>query len=191
MTFTGQRMYNPITHEDITFLQTAEETAGELVRFECRVAPGGARLPVHVHGSQEERFQVLSGSLGALLGDTERTLSGGERIVLPAGIKHQWWNAGDDGVTFRVEVVPARNIERVLEAIAGMARDGKLNRQCMPKNPFRLAQIARLSETYLPGIPTRIQRIGIGIGAGLAWLIGYDPEFTEYAAAEVSHAAVA
>jgi mannose-6-phosphate isomerase-like protein (cupin superfamily) len=184
MAYAGQRIYNPITREHITFLQMARDSGGRLVRFECRVAPGGERLPVHVHRSQEERFEVLAGSLGVLLGDTEQTLSVGETIVLPARIKHQWWNAGDGEVAFRVEVAPAGNMERVLEAIAGMARDGGLNRKCLPRNPLRMAQLARLSETYLPGIPIWIQRVGITMGSGVARLIGFDPEFAEYATAE-------
>jgi mannose-6-phosphate isomerase-like protein (cupin superfamily) len=191
MAYAGQTIHNPITQEHITFLQTAGDTAGELVRFDCRVPTDGERLPAHVHGSQEERFEVLSGSLGVLLGSTERTLSPGETITLPARVKHQWWNAGNGEVSFRVEVVPARNIGRVLEAVAGMAHDGKLNQKCLPKNPLRLAQLARLSEVYLPGIPIWMQRIGIGIGSTVARLIGYDPNFSEYASPEIAQKAVA
>jgi quercetin dioxygenase-like cupin family protein len=191
MAHAGQTIYNPITQEHISFLQTAHDTAGQLVRFECRVPSGGKRLPAHIHATQEERFEVLSGSLGVLLGSREQTLSAGEKIALPAGIKHQWWNAGDGEVAFQVEAVPARNIERVLEAVAGMARGGRLTRKCVPKNPLRLVQLARLSETYLPGIPVWIQRIGIAVGSGIARLAGYDPEFAEYATPELSQPAAA
>src|SRR5579875_3894675 len=106
MAYAGQSIYNPITREHITFLQTTRDSAGRFVRFDCRVPAGGERLPAHVHSNQEERFEVLSGSLGVLLGSTEQTLSAGERIVLPARVKHQWWNAEDGEVSFRVEVVP-------------------------------------------------------------------------------------
>jgi uncharacterized cupin superfamily protein len=50
--------------------------------FECRVAPGGARIPAHVHGSQEERFEVLSGALGVMIGGRKQVLKTGETITL-------------------------------------------------------------------------------------------------------------
>ena len=178
---TGQTIENPISGERITFLKTARDTNGESCLFDCRVPPGKTPLPAHIHTRQEERFEVISGTLDVLLGRATFTLSPRQKAVLPAGIKHQWRNAGPDDVYFRVEVVPPRNIERVLEAVAGMARDGKMTKKCMPKNPFRLAQLGRLSETYMPGIPIWVQKVGLTMGCAVARLLGYDPAFAEYA----------
>ena len=178
---TGQTIENPISGERITFLKTAEETNGASCLFDCRVSPGKTPLPAHIHTTQEERFEMISGTLEVVLGDETFTLCAGQKAVLPAGIKHQWRNAGPEDVHFRVEVVPPRNIERVLEAVAGMARDGKMTKRCVPKNLFRLAQFARLSETYMPGIPIWLQKVGLTIGCAIARVLGYDPTFTEYA----------
>jgi hypothetical protein len=73
MAVAGHTIYNPVTHERITFLRTSEDTNGKYFLFDCRVTPGGATLPVHIHRTQEERFTVVSGTLGVLLGSTERT----------------------------------------------------------------------------------------------------------------------
>jgi hypothetical protein len=51
----------------------------------------------------------------------------------------------------------------------------------MPKNPFRLAQLGRLAETYMPGIPIWVQKVGLTMGCAVARLLGYDPTFAEYA----------
>lgn len=184
MAVAGQTIANPISGERIIFLKTAQDTNGESFLFDCRVLPGKTPLPAHIHTTQEERFEVFSGTLGVLLGRDTFMLSAGQTAVLPAGVAHQWWNAGPDEVYFRVEVVPPDNIARVLEAVAGLARDGKMTKQGMPKNPFRLAQLARLSQTYMPGIPIWVQNVGLALGCGAARLLGYDPAFTEYAAPE-------
>ena len=140
MAYVGQVITNPITRERITFRTTTEETEGQSLLFECAVAPGGTPLPPHVHPVQEERFEVLSGTLGVMCGGETRILTPGQRATLPAGIKHQWWNAGDTVVRFRVAAVPARYLERVLEVVSVMSREGRMNRHGMPKNVFELAK---------------------------------------------------
>lgn len=191
MARSGQRIYNPITHEQFTILQTTKETNGERLVFECRVTPGGARLAPHVHDTQEERFEVISGTLGVMLGGERSELGPGQKVVLPARIKHQWWVAGDEPVHFRVEVLPARNLEAVLEALAGMAEAGKLNQRAMPRNPFRLAQLGKFSETYLPGIPIWMQKIGLSMGSAMGRVLGYDPTLAEFRAEPAEELAVA
>ena len=193
MAYAGQTISNPITGEHFTFLRTTDQTHGELLVCDCRVTPGGARIAPHKHATQEERFQVLSGTLGVMLGGKKQILQAGDKIVLPARVKHQWWNAGDGEVRFRVEVAPARNLEAVLEALATMARDGKLNKRAMPKNPFVLANLGRFSETYLPGIPIWMQKLGLAMGSTLGRVFGHRPDLSEYrtAALETEVAAAA
>lgn len=180
MATRGQTITNPITHEHITFLKTSEETGGESLVFDCRVTPGGVPLRPHVHATQEERFEILSGTLGVMLGGKKMILHPGDRVVLPAKIKHQWWNAGNDEVHFRVEVVPPRNLETVLEVVSALAHAGKMNKQCMPRNPFVLAQFGELSETYLPVVPIWMQKVGLAMGSTMGSLLGYDPTFPQY-----------
>jgi mannose-6-phosphate isomerase-like protein (cupin superfamily) len=177
----GESIYNPVTKEYITFLRTTDETNGETLEFECRVAPDGIPLPPHVHETQEERFEVLSGTLGVMLGGKKFELRSGDKAILPARVKHQWWNAGDTEVAFRVEAEPARNLEAVLEANAGMAISGKLGgKRAMPKNPFLLADMGRLGETYLPVVPIWMQKIGLTMAATVGRALGIDPSLTSY-----------
>jgi mannose-6-phosphate isomerase-like protein (cupin superfamily) len=185
----GDSIYNPVTKEYITFLRTTEETDGEILEFECRVTPDGIPLPPHVHETQEERFEVLSGTLGVMLGGKKFELTAGDRAVLPARVKHQWWNAGDTEVVFRVEAEPARNLEAVLEANAGMAMTGKLGRKrAMPKNPFLLAGMGRLGETYLPGVPIWMQKIGLDMAASIGRVLGVDTTLNTYREAYYGYA---
>jgi quercetin dioxygenase-like cupin family protein len=180
MAYAGQTIDNPVTGEHITFLTTTTETKGEFLRFECRVEPGKVRLAPHLHTMQTERFTMLEGTLGARVGDEVYTLLPGQSLTLPARVVHQWWNPTTQEVRFQVEVTPARNLEATLEAICGMAQDGKLTKQAMPRNPFRLAQFGKLSQTYLPVIPVWMQRIGLTMGAAMGRILGYDPSFAAY-----------
>ena len=73
MAKAGDVIENPITGERITFLKTTRETNGDLLRFEY-VVPPRFYIPEHVHPCQEERHDVLSGTLRGRLGGQERLL---------------------------------------------------------------------------------------------------------------------
>ena len=81
MAHAGQVLENPISGEKITFRQTAVDTDGELLAFELVLAPAGAVPGAHVHPEQEERFEVVSGTLAFRLGL--------KRVV--AGRARPWW----------------------------------------------------------------------------------------------------
>lgn len=175
MARTGQVIINPLTGERITFLKTAQETRGTLLRFECRAPSGGARLPAHIHETAEERFAVLSGALGVMRGGRAYVLHAGQGIVVPAKVKHQWWNAGDEAVRFRVEIRPPRGFEAALAMTCTLAQHGKMTHGCIPKNPFDLAYLGRLSQSYLPTIPVIVQKSVLATIASVGWLLGYEP----------------
>ena len=85
MAKAGDVIENPITGERITFLKTTQETDGEMLRFEY-VVPPRFSIPEHVHPHQEERHEVLSGTLWGRVGGQERDYAQGERVVGPAGV---------------------------------------------------------------------------------------------------------
>jgi quercetin dioxygenase-like cupin family protein len=85
---------NPITGERITFLDTTRETNGELLRFEY-VLPPGFTIAEHVHPRQEERHEVLSGTLWGRIGGQEQDYGEGERVIGPAGVPHAYRNPSE------------------------------------------------------------------------------------------------
>ena len=123
---------------------------------------------------------MISGMLGVVVGDEVRTLHPGDTATLPARVKHQWWNPSKQDVVFRVEVSPAGGLEVVLEALAGMAQAGKLNRRAMPKNPFDLINVGKQSECYLPILPIWLQKPMLAMGSQVGRLLGASPEFARY-----------
>jgi quercetin dioxygenase-like cupin family protein len=58
--------------------------------------PGGSPPPKHFHPAQEERFEVLEGTLRARVEGQEHTLSAGQTLHVPRGAVHQTWNEGSE-----------------------------------------------------------------------------------------------
>ena len=174
MIHAGDTIENPVTGERIVFRQTARETGGEAVVIECFVQPNGFVAAAHLHPAQEERFQILRGSVGFRVGRHERIAGPGERLTVPAGTPHRFWNAGDTEAQFVCEVRPALQFERLLETMFALAADGRTNRKGMP-NPLRLAVIARhhFDDVRLPFPPAWVQRCGLVLGSPLGRLLGY------------------
>ena len=172
----GDSIQNPITGERLVFRKTSRETGGQAVVIETFVQPNGFVAAAHVHPSQEERFEVLRGSVGFKLGRKKLVAGPGQRITVPAGTPHKFWNAGDDEAHFVCEVRPALQFESLIETMFGLATDRKTNRKGMP-NPLRLAVIANahFDTVQLPFPPALLQRIALAMGSPLGRLVGYGP----------------
>jgi mannose-6-phosphate isomerase-like protein (cupin superfamily) len=85
----GETIENPLTGERMTFLETARDTDGELLRMDY-VAPPRYKGPTeHVHLLQEERFEVVSGVLGIRVGGRELHPEEGQSAVGPPGVPHK------------------------------------------------------------------------------------------------------
>ena len=170
----GDTIENPVTGERIVFRQTSRETNGQAVVIETFVQPNGFVAAAHVHPSQEERFEVLRGSVGFKVGRKKVVAGPGQRITVPAGTPHKFWNASEEEAHFVCEVRPALQFEALLETMFSLAADGKVNRKGMP-NPLRLAVIARhhFDDVRLPFPPAWLQRLGLALGAPLGRLLGF------------------
>src|SRR5262245_12187701 len=175
---TGTVIENPVTGERIIFRKTSRDTGGQAVVIETFVQPDGFVAAAHVHPSQEERFEVLKGSVGFKIGRDKLVAGPGQRVTVPAGTAHKFWNAGDTEAHFVCEVRPALQFESLLETMFALAVDGKTNKKGMP-NPLRLAVIANahFDTVRLPFPPAILQRIGLALGSPAGRLLGYTPTY--------------
>jgi mannose-6-phosphate isomerase-like protein (cupin superfamily) len=173
---------NPVTGDRTTFLATAEETNGELLKYRSEVPAGSPGVPFHYHLAFTERFEVLEGRLDIRLGERENhvVLEPGQSAFVPLDTPHRFWNGSAEPVVFVTEIRPARKMEQSLRAEYGLARDGKTNEKGVPTNIFELALLYALSESYLVGMPQFLQEGVFGALARIARWRGYDPEFSEY-----------
>ena len=183
MIHPGDSIENPVTGERLVFKKTSAETNGDYVLFECFVKPSGFVAAAHVHPFQEERFQVIDGTVMFRIDGQELPAEPGDTILVARGRKHQFWNAGDEEVRFACEVRPALDFERLIETMFTLAQAGKTNRKGMP-NPLRLAVIAQahFDTVRLPFPPVWMQRVGLALGAPLGRMLGYGATYEPRAA---------
>ena len=170
----GTSIENPVTGERLVFRKTSRETGGQAVVFETFVQPNGFVAAAHVHPKQDEQFEILHGSVGFKIDGKNIVAGPGQRIRVPAGTPHRFWNAGEEEAHFVCEVQPALQFEQLIETMFSLAADGKTNRKGMP-NPLRLAVIANehFDTVRLPFPPAFLQRIGLALGAPVGRLAGY------------------
>jgi len=171
MAHAGQTLQNPASGERITFRATAAETGGELVAIDLELPPG-RRVPggLHIHPSQEERFEIARGTMRFRLGRRRVTAVPGDVVVVRPGVPHDFANAGDTDALVRVEVRPALRMERLFETAVRLAEEGRTMRGGIPR-PLDLALFLREFESEVQAaVPPRwMQRLAL---APLAWYAG-------------------
>lgn len=96
MAIRGQVIDTPVAGDRIVFHETKADSQGRRLVLEVIIKPGAQGPPEHIHPLQEERFEVLSGRVGARVGGNDRVLGVGDTLtVLPerptVGGRHLRW----------------------------------------------------------------------------------------------------
>src|SRR3954452_21939959 len=84
----------PTMGQRITCLSGTASTGGELLRFTFWMRGGASPPPLHVHPRQEERIEIVSGSVLSLSGGVRRLLGPGGTISTAPGEPHTVGPAG-------------------------------------------------------------------------------------------------
>lgn len=71
------------------------QTGGRFAVVHHPIAPRALAAPLHYHRNEDELSYVLTGKLGALLGDDVVTAEAGTWVFKPRKQWHTFWNAGD------------------------------------------------------------------------------------------------
>jgi quercetin dioxygenase-like cupin family protein len=168
MAYAGKVLENPVSGERITFRKTASDTDGQLLEFDLELTPEGHVPGKHAHPSQEERFEVLSGTMKFKMGRKTVIAEAGEVVTVPAGVAHRFANGGDAAAHVRVQVRPALEMERLFETAVALAEEGRTTGKGMPK-PLDLALFVSEFSDEVQGAfpPVWIQRATL---APLAWI---------------------
>ena len=150
-------IYNPLAKDRVTFLKSAAETDGAYVLVQVELAPKGGNS-LHYHTTFTEEFEVLEGTLSIELEKEVITLEPGEKATAPIYKLHRFFN--EDPVrpcTFLVTIKPARKFEAMLRTAYGLINDGLTNSKGIPKSIWHTALLFDMGESYIPGIPLRLQ----------------------------------
>jgi mannose-6-phosphate isomerase-like protein (cupin superfamily) len=178
----GDVVWNPLTGEKAMLVESGEETGGARIVSDFAVEAGGF-VPggEHVHDHCAEHFEVRSGRITFVVDGQERMLGAGERLSVPPGTWHRWWNAGDGEVQIRTRVEPAMRFEEAILVVWGLCADGHTNADGRPSPLFG----ALLATRYRPEIryrqpPDAVQRLLFPPLARLARLLGREQAIERY-----------
>ena len=168
MAHAGQTISNPVSGERITFRETADDTNGELLAFTLELDADGQVPGMHVHPSQEERFEIVHGTMKFRKGLRTVTAEAGDVVVVEPGTAHKFSNGGEEKAIVNVEVRPALRMEELFETAMDLANEGRTTRKGMPK-PLDLALFVRefSAEVQGPFPPAWMQRAAL---APVAWV---------------------
>ena len=105
----------------LRLIETGAETDGELLVMEASYSGEGGMPPEHLHPQQAEHFEVLEGSMRAIVDGEERVYAAGETIDVPIGTPHQI--GADVPTRMRWEVRPALRTAEFFERLYGDGPD--------------------------------------------------------------------
>jgi mannose-6-phosphate isomerase-like protein (cupin superfamily) len=102
-----------ITHiksgERITFLE------GDPLVMEVELPAGEGPRREHIHPSQTEAFEVVSGSYTLVVDGEEQALGEGDTAQVPPGAVHSGWT--EDGAVLRITFTPALHWEQFVRRL--------------------------------------------------------------------------
>ena len=181
MARAGDVLENPVSGDRLLFLRTAAESGGEVLEYELDFVPRGFAVRDHLHSRQEERHEVLEGSLGMVVAGAERRLGPGDVETVPAATRHRIFATQEAPIRARFALRPALESEVLLETLFGLARDGKVGASGDP-SLLQLAVIfdefAELGRPVKP--PPATQKAIFAPLAALGRARGYRARYPEY-----------
>src|SRR3984885_15085178 len=91
----------------VRFMIDGDTTSGGVSLVEHPMSARALAAPLHRHLREDEYSYVLTGRMGALLGDDVLEAGPGDLVFKPRGEWHTFWNAGDDPCRILEIIAPA------------------------------------------------------------------------------------
>ncbi|RRB02408.1 cupin domain-containing protein [Larkinella rosea] len=181
MAYANKTLSNAKTGQVIRFIQTKNDTDGELLEMEAAFSPYSAEPVAHYHPQQVEDFQVLSGRLAVRMNGKIHLFRAGDRFHIPSNTVHSMWNPTDGKTVVNWRVSPALDTEYFLETTTGLANDGKTNASGVPSILQLSLLINRFSTVFRLTKPgPAVQKLVVLLVAPLACLLGYKSTYAKY-----------
>ena len=98
------------------FLIDGDDAAGRFALVQHLFSPRALAAPMHRHHQEDEFTYVLTGRIGAVLGEEEVFGGSGDLIFKPRGQWHTFWNAGDEPAAV-LEIISPAGLEQFFRAL--------------------------------------------------------------------------
>lgn len=149
----GETLRNPLTTEEVTFVQSASQTNGQRTVVEILLGAKGAGPPLHYHTACAETFEVLEGELTLRVGHDIMRLRAGQRATAAPYQRHTFWSEHDGPTRFRGTIEPGHpDVENCFRIAFGLAKDGLVNGRGVPRRLSHLVILATMSQSNLSGV---------------------------------------
>jgi mannose-6-phosphate isomerase-like protein (cupin superfamily) len=106
------------------YLIDSSTTDGRFALIEHRIPPRTLAAPLHVHEREDEYSYVLSGRMGAQIGDETVDAGPGELVFKPRGVWHAFWNSGDEETVLLELISPGAFAEYFAELAPVLSAEG-------------------------------------------------------------------
>ncbi|MBK8900283.1 MAG: cupin domain-containing protein [Anaerolineaceae bacterium] len=188
----GFTFNNPLTESHWLVVESDAEAAGMGWTLEVRYLPGAnPDILEHRHLTWTETFKIVSGVALYKVGGVQQTAVTGDTIVMAPGQPHiHPWNAGDSELIYhqvtRFAQANATAVQEVIGVFAtlfGLAGEGKVGRQGLPKNPLQFVATARALakyDSYDVRFPIPMQKLLAVTLGRVAEALGYKSVYPEY-----------
>ncbi|MEC0264993.1 cupin domain-containing protein [Paenibacillus anseongense] len=178
MTTLDRQITNPRSGQRMIFHTTGKETNGALLEIESFNPPSKEREPEHIHPRQTSSLEVITGKIHFHINGETRVLGPGERLEIPAGLPHYFWNEDAEEAHTIQKFTPALEIEGFFRTYFALARDGKLSAKGTP-NLVRMSlpMLNYQNEIQVVNPPWPVQKTVFKILSPLARLLGYKEKY--------------
>jgi quercetin dioxygenase-like cupin family protein len=142
----------------VRFMIPGGDSNGSFALVEHPLQPRALAAPLHRHSREDEYSVIVSGRVGALLGEDVVYGGPGDLIWKPRGQWHTFWNAGDSDARL-LEIISPAGFEKYFEELIALFEDGK-------PQPERIGPIAARYGLELDpsSIPSLCERFGLRFG---------------------------
>jgi mannose-6-phosphate isomerase-like protein (cupin superfamily) len=103
----------------VRFMIDGERTAESFSLVEHPMSARALAAPLHRHTREDEYSYVLTGRMGALLGDDVLEAGPGDLVFKPRDQWHTFWNAGDEPCRI-LEIISPAGFERYFDELVAM-----------------------------------------------------------------------
>ncbi|MBC8172010.1 MAG: cupin domain-containing protein [Anaerolineae bacterium] len=175
----------PVKGERMVFRITAEDTNGTYTEFDHFIAPGQGFSPTHMHETQTQKWEVVSGTAAYLVEGVEKTAKTGDRVVIPPGKFHidPYNQTGSDELHLRRTISPEGGSQLFFTTwfVLACADSFDLKHPGYQFEPLPIAVLVHMlpAKSYTTDLPVWMQKIAIPVGALVGWLLGKRARYPE------------
>lgn len=139
----------------VRFMINGDESGGGFSLVEHPMGPRALAAPLHRHTREDEYSYVVSGRMGALLGDEVVEAGPGDLVFKPRDQWHTFWNAGDEPCHI-LEIISPAGFERFFDALVDAGGLGAASPEELAELPARFGL-----EMDIESVPGLVERFGL------------------------------